>query len=174
MRASAVSIVRTSRFLDAPGQGRTILSPARLSRRTAWLSLVLLTGCGGSTDNLPRQAVSGTVTLDGKPLERGTISFQPDSGLPTAAAVAITAGSYSMARAQGLVPGAYKVLISSTPPAQVTIDPATGMPPPPGKPTPPPKELLAAKYNASSTLSAEVKEGTANRFDFALEGAAKK
>jgi hypothetical protein len=133
-----------------------------------------LAGCGGSGDNLPRQPVSGAVTLDGKSLERGTISFQPDSGLPTAAAVAISAGQYSIARTEGLVPGLYRVLISSTPQTAVTIDPATGMPPPPGKPTPPPKELLPAKYNASSTLSADVKEGAANRFDFALETAQKK
>jgi hypothetical protein len=143
-------------------------------RSTVWLVSVVLAGCGSPGDNLPREPVSGTVTLDGKPLERGTISFQPDSALPTAAAVPITAGSYSMARAEGLVPGTYRVLISSTPPAVVTIDPTTGMPPPPGKPTPPPKELLPAKYNASSTLSAEVKAGAANRFDFALETAEKK
>jgi hypothetical protein len=144
------------------------------ARTTVWLASLVLAGCGSAGDNLPRQPVSGKVTLDGKPLERGTISFQPDSGLPTAAAVAITAGQYSMARAQGLVPGAYRVLISSTPQSPVTIDPATGMPPPPGQPTPPPKELLPAKYNASSTLSAEVKEGATNRFDFALDTAAKK
>jgi hypothetical protein len=150
------------------------VSAAVRARSTVWLVAVVFAGCSSAGDNLPRQAVSGRVTLDGKPLERGTISFQPESGLPTAAAVGITAGSYSMARAQGLVPGTYRVLISSTPPAAVTIDPTTGMPPPPGKPTPPPKELLPAKYNASSTLSAEVKEAAANRFDFALETVEKK
>src|SRR5262249_50316267 len=108
------------------------------------------------------------------PLERGTISFQPVSELPTAGAVAINGGQYALARAQGLVPGAYRVLISSTPPTSLAIDPATGTPPLPGKPTPPPKELLPAQYNASTTLSAEVKEGTSNTFDFALESAPKK
>jgi hypothetical protein len=135
--------------------------------------LLLLAGCG-SSDNLPREPVSGTVTLDGKPLERGTISFQPESGLPTAAAVTISAGQYSMTRAQGLVPGAYRVLISSTPPGGgIANNPATGRPPPPGQPTPPPKELLQAKYNEKSILTAEVKGGAENRFDFELDSAKK-
>ena len=145
-------------------------SPARLAGNLTWLVLWLVAGCGGPVDNLPRQAVSGTVTLDGKPLERGTLSFQPESGLPTAAAVPIAGGQYSIPRAEGLVPGSYRVLISSTPQAA----PTASRPPPPGQATPPPKELLPEKYNASTTLSAQVKEGSANTFDFALESAAKK
>jgi hypothetical protein len=137
-------------------------------------AVVVVSGCGGSGDNLPRQPVSGTVTLDGKPLDQGTISFQPVSELPTAAAIVFSDGRYSIARAQGLVPGAYRVLISSTPPTTLAIDPATGMPPPPGKPTPPPKERLPEKYNASTTLTAEVKEGASNQFDFSLESTSKK
>jgi hypothetical protein len=141
---------------------------------TVWLVCLLLAGCG-SGDNLPREPVSGTVTLDGKPLERGTISFQPESGLPTAAAVAISGGQYAMTRAQGLVPGAYRVMISSTPQGGgVASDPKTGRPPPPGMPTPPPKELLQAKYNEKSILTAEVKASATNRFDFELDSPLKK
>ena len=40
-------------------------------------SLFALLGCGGAEDDLPRQAISGTVTLDGKPLEAGSITFDP-------------------------------------------------------------------------------------------------
>jgi hypothetical protein len=138
------------------------------------LLALTLAGCGDPGDNLPRQPVSGNVTLDGKPVERGTISFQPTSELPTAAAVAINGGQYSIARAQGLVPGTYQVKISSTPqPAPEAVS-ADGSPPPPGKPTPPPKDLIPAKYNSSSTLSSEVKEGASNTFDFSLESAPKK
>jgi hypothetical protein len=145
--------------------------------RLSWLGLwlaVAVAGCGGSGDNLPRQPVSGTVTLDGKPLERGTISFQPVSELPTAAAVAFSDGRYAIARAEGLVPGPYRVLISSTPLTTLPVDPATGLPPPPGKPTPPPKERLPEKYNAATILTAEVKEGASNQFDFSLESTSKK
>jgi hypothetical protein len=135
---------------------------------------ITLGGCGKSGDELPRQPVSGSVTLDGKPLERGTISFQPSTGLPTAAGVPISGGSYSISRDEGLVPGSYKVAISSTPeggPAK--IDPATGTPPPPGQPTPPPRELLPKQYNEATTLVAEVKEGN-NTFNYELKSAPKK
>ena len=135
---------------------------------------LVLSGCGGPGDELPRQPVSGTVTLDGKPLERGTIAFQPASGLPTAAAVPIIGGSYSIARDHGLVAGPYKVSISSSPATASPIDPATGTPPPPGKPIPPPKELLPERYNASTTLTAEVTEQGSNTFDFPLTSAPKK
>ena len=46
----------------------------------AWLAMaaVMTTGCGGgSTDGLPRQAVSGEVKLDGQPLADGMITFIP-------------------------------------------------------------------------------------------------
>jgi hypothetical protein len=146
------------------------LSLERLPRSLGWLVLWLAAGCGGPVDNLPRQAVSGTVTLDGKPLDRGTLSFQPVSQLPTAAAVSVSGGQYSIAQAEGLVPGSYRVLISSTPQTASTAS----RPPPPGQATPPPKEMLPEKYNVSSSLTAEVKEGTPNRFDFPLESAPKK
>src|SRR4051794_10320669 len=46
-------------------------------------SLLGLGGCGG-TDGLPRQAVSGTVTVDGKPLKAGLITFMPSGpDIPT-------------------------------------------------------------------------------------------
>lgn len=133
-----------------------------------------LGGCSKPQDELPRQPVSGSVTLDGKPLERGTISFQPATGLPTAAGVPISGGGYSISRDEGLVPGAYKVLISSTPEgAAPKNDSTTGPPPLPGQPTPPPKELLPTRYNEKTTLVAEVKEGN-NTFNFELESAPKK
>src|SRR5207248_8916889 len=36
-------------------------------------------GCSGSGDDLPREAVSGTVKLDGQPLAGGVIRFTPGS-----------------------------------------------------------------------------------------------
>ena len=170
MSVPPVSKVLTTCAPDAhPFTGRDSF-PAWLAANLAWLVLWFVAGCSGSADNLPRQAVSGSVTLDGKPLERGTIAFQPDSALPTAAAVPIAGGQYSMPRSEGLVPGAYRVLVTSTP----LTAPTASRPPPPGQATPPPKELLPEKYNASTTLSAEVKERSPNTFDFALESAPKK
>jgi hypothetical protein len=128
-----------------------------------------LSGCGGARDNLPRQTVSGTVTLDDKPLEQGTITFTPAAEGATPSMVSISGGKYYIGRAEGLVPGNYKVKISSTPITPPVIDPVTGTPPPPGAHPPTPKELLQPKYNSTTALTAEVKEGASNTFDFPLE-----
>src|SRR5262249_54495418 len=78
--------------------------------------LVLLTsvaGCGGG-DNLPRQEVNGSVTIDGKPLVRGLITFVPTSAeVSTQGGGPVLEGKFSIPRMQGLVPGKYKVVISS-------------------------------------------------------------
>ena len=71
----------------------SLCGPALLAMFIATLAV----GCGG--DNLI--AISGTVTFDGEPVERGTISFLPVDGLgPTAAAI-ITNGEYHTEVAPG-------------------------------------------------------------------------
>src|SRR5689334_14633291 len=61
------------------------------------------TGCDGPGDGLPRQAVSGSVTLKGQPLPQGTIQFLPATDKqPTAGAVEIKDGKYSLPKEQGL------------------------------------------------------------------------
>lgn len=121
-------------------------------------------GCNGPTDDLPRQAVSGTVNLDGQPLKEGMIQFQPtDPGNATAGGAGIADGSYSVPKADGLAPGKYSVTISSTP---APTAPA-GLP---GDPVPPPKEKIPPQYNAKTTLSATVtKEGPNDKIDFDLK-----
>ena len=49
-------------------------------RRSFLLATLVLGGCSGETDDLPRQTVYGQVTLNGQPLSSGTIQFQPGSG----------------------------------------------------------------------------------------------
>src|SRR3954453_17607629 len=71
-------------------------------------------GCGGEADSLPRQAVSGTVTMKGAPLPAGMIQFQPTAPhRVTGGGGGIPDGAYSIAKAQGLVPGTYRVSITS-------------------------------------------------------------
>ena len=55
---------------------------------------LLICGCGGAGG---RQSIEGTVTLDGKPLEKGQITFVPQSGTqgPTAGAE-IIAGRFAI------------------------------------------------------------------------------
>jgi len=124
-----------------------------------------LTGCGGATDNLPRQAVSGEVTLDGKPLPSGSIQFVPESATTaTEAGAAIQDGRYAIARDQGPVPGKYVVRIYGS--SGQIVQPEDGIP---GSVHPMPKELIPLKYNTKTTLSAEVKPEAPNAFDFKLD-----
>jgi len=143
-------------------------SPRWLSRSVLVLSLSFLSsGCGGG-DELPREAVSGTVDLDGKPLEKGTIRFTPAAQSNAVSAVEggamIESGKFSIPRDRGLVPGNYQVAVFGGGPGasgKSQKGTATGGP----SPT---KESIPAKYNAQSKLQAEVKKGGPNDFTFNL------
>ena len=78
------------------------------------LFCLALTGCGGEK----LQGFSGTVTLDGQPLEKGSISFTPDaskgntSGTSTIAP--IKNGRYELPADQGISGGWYEVRVEAT------------------------------------------------------------
>lgn len=134
---------------------------------------VAATGCSSESDGLAREAISGTVTFDGQPLERGSITFLPEGQLPTQGGAPIMDGKYSIAQNEGLVAGKYHVAITAPlgegEKSKDTVSNAPGMPPKP------PKDLIPAQYNTKSTLVADVEAGKANTFDFNLEkGTAKK
>ena len=83
-------------------------------------------------------------------------------------------GRFSIDREHGLVPGTYRVTINAASsqtavPQGPPVEP--GKPPEPGRPTRTarPKELVPTKYNAESTLKAEVKKGGPNDFKFDLQ-----
>ena len=132
--------------------------------RPVLLALAVSGGCAETTDELPREAISGTVTLDGHPLEKGMIQFVPAAGRgETQAGAAIERGSYSIPRGEGPVPGRYTVVITAS---------GDGAPAPagaPGKEVSIPKEIVPAKYNTKSTLDFEVKKGEDNRANFELK-----
>jgi hypothetical protein len=131
---------------------------------------LVLTGCSGGGDDLPREPVSGTVTLGGQPLADGVIQFNPVGGAtsvgnPVSGGAQIKGGQFSIPRDTGLVPGNYNVAIYSaekrdrTKPAQVGG----------GKVTELAKELIPAKYNSQTELKAEIKKGVPSNFTFSLE-----
>ncbi len=128
--------------------------------RLATFSLILaLVGCGGGggtvSDNLPRTAVSGTVTLDGQPLAQGNILFDPAERGPgtTLATGEIKDGKFSIEQPLGPVPGKYKVLISSVPPVTIAAGEDPGTQP---KMDP---EKVPAQYNSKTTLTQDVAAG---------------
>jgi hypothetical protein len=124
-----------------------------------------LSGCEGRTDDLPREAVSGSVKLDGQPLAKGIIQFAPTSDkVTTTARGEIIDGNYSISRAEGLVPGTYKVAIS----AFDNVEGAKALHGAPGKVGPPPKNIVPKQYNTASKLTAEIKGGQDNTFPFEI------
>lgn len=125
--------------------------------------LAFVAGCGGSGG---REKVSGTVTFQGKPLDAGNITFLAVSeSSPTSTGAMITDGKYEIPRDKGLVPGKYKVAISS--PDGKTPDPSSdAMPGPSGNFAS--KDRIPAEFNLESKLEAEVKKGGTNTFDFKI------
>ena len=76
-----------------------------------WLALTALVGCEKS--ELVRISISGTVTLDNKPVENASIIFTPlGSGL--AAAGTIRNGQFSIGKESGPTAGQFHVRINPT------------------------------------------------------------
>lgn len=94
------------------------------------VGLVGAAGCGGGADGFSGQrgTVSGSVTLDGKPLQQGcSVLFMSASGTYVGTGVVNDAGSYTIAYRvpAGLPIGEYRIQIS--PPAEAAsapVDPA--------------------------------------------------
>jgi hypothetical protein len=119
----------------------------------AW-SCLATQGCG---DGGPKTyAVSGTVSLDGRPLPEGDIYFYPLDPNISADAGKINAGQFAFRTKAGK--------------KRVEIRASRVIP---GKQTPmggPVRaEFLPPRYNSQTTLTAEVLAKDANRFEFRLE-----
>ena len=133
----------------------------RLLTVAALLSL-FLNGCSQESDG--RQAISGTVNVDGTPVKAGSISFQPAEGQATASGAVITSGKYSLAKEDGLLPGTYRVAISA--PMAGTVDAAA--PALPGEAPPLAKDLIPPEWNNASRHTIEVKKTGAQTFPFEI------
>lgn len=129
----------------------------RLPRTAAALgglaAVVWLAGCGGND----QVAVRGSVSLDGKPVANGMIHFNPADTKARNAGALVKNGAYEIPAERGPVPGAYSV--------------AVYWPEPTGKKIPNPdpygeqkwiddaRELMPAKFNTQTTLSADFRGG---------------
>jgi len=126
-------------------------------RTLGWLLLVALLGCGSSDGRL---AVDGSITLDGKPLSGGVVSFRPvQADKATTAGSGIEEGRYRIPADAGLLPGEYKVVIQAfEETGRMVNDVQFGQTP----------ETVPVKFNEAETLRATVTADGPNRFDFAL------
>lgn len=111
-----------------------------------------LFSCGAGGSGVPREKVSGKVTLNGEALDNAIIIYESASG-DSSHGVTDAEGHYEMKSKQdepGVPVGSYVVRIIKT------EGEVAG------------QELIPAKYNASSELKADVKTGD-NQFDFEIQ-----
>jgi hypothetical protein len=128
-------------------------------------------GCGSARSEGPqRVAVSGTVTLDGQPLENGVIRFipHPDVKGPKAS-MSVTAGRFEIPETAGPVAGRHRIEIESDDHGGIAPDDEAAL-----------KEMAAGKrklakpvkipaiYNIRSTLERTVQSDSPNEFEFPL------
>ena len=120
--------------------------------------IVGLTGCGQDTGPALGN-VTGTVTLDGKPLPEASVTFYPaDDGRPSQGTTDEN-GKYTL-RFTGTKEGAMV--------GQHSVQVEVGVPMGESDTPPAPKgPQLPAKYNKNTELTAEVKRGS-NTIDFDL------
>jgi len=117
------------------------------------MGVLAVAGCGRG-NRPPLGRVHGRVTMDGKPLPRAGIGFQPKAKGREAYAVTDANGEYDLnylPNVQGAGVGENSVRITT----QKTNDPRT--------------ETIPAKYNRQTTLRFEVEPGKDNVANFDLE-----
>jgi hypothetical protein len=134
-------------------------------------SATLLTGCSSGPK---RYKVTGNVKYKGTPITAGTITFLDEKG-GVAGGAPIKDGAFEIEQKAGLLPGKYKVSISYPDPKRAPRAPEPGELPGEGDPaggadmSREVKDLLPAKYNRQTELTAEVKEDGSNDFPFDLK-----
>jgi len=146
---------------------------------------LLVCGCsGGGADQVPVYPVSGKVTLGGGPVAKATVVFSPVDGQPVATGMTDTQGEFKLTTYDsfdGAAEGNYEILISKS------AAPTAGAGGPPSHdPTGANTQNSAPSHSAGGAaesagaiidpkwskhgngLSAEVKKGEDNVFEFTL------
>ena len=154
-------------------------------RRCSWIVVSVLCvmsclGCGAPAG--PEYvAVGGTVSIDGKAVEKGVISFVSEDGKRTAAGQ-IVAGAYEIPEQDGPSPGQQKVSINAfrktgerkKSSKMAMFDDKGTYIKPPGESTTSEgmvetrEQFLPAKFNSMTTLTAKLKSGRNGGVDFEL------
>jgi hypothetical protein len=123
------------------------------------LTCALMMSCEPTPPKLTLVAVKGTVTLDGKPLETGTIVFTKDGEIPRE--VKIAAGKFDGQAVVGnnhIQFASYRAVGKAAASAGPGADDGTSM-----------ENLLPSRYNQESKEFRDVKSGDANDFKFELQ-----
>ena len=135
--------------------------------RITWVllgTLIAGTICGCGRGG-PGAQISGTVTLDGKPIPSGTIAFIPTVGIGGKSTTGkITGGKYETTQEQEVV-GKHRVEIRGIRPIGGTLP---AVPPPPFGAAGPAEQYVPECYNRASVLTFDIEPGT-NTANFALK-----
>ena len=124
----------------------------------AVVAICLVAGCGDG-----RVAVSGAVTIAGKPVSEGTIAFEPADGNGPSAGGVIRDGRYSIEKSRGVLPGAKAV--------RVTVAEKTGRQVPAGPPSPPGTMVDEVEVVVLPPQPAEIVAGKPNEISLHMERA---
>jgi hypothetical protein len=150
-----------------------VFNPAR--RLLLGITLLALSGCGPKDDPLHR-TVTGTVTLNGKPLSGAMLRFIPVEGTEGTGGQARTGpdGTYRLLDGRGnpgAAPGNYKVTVSKRLMPNGSDVPPDDNTPPMNSPA---RESLPAKYSDAghTELQATVPDA-GGTIDFSLKTASK-
>jgi len=131
----------------------------------------MLCGCGaGNAPAAGRYPVTGTVTLDGVPLDTGLIQFFPIGAAEVniIGGALIKDGHYTLPPQSLLAPGKYFVRITSVPPApELPQDPAAAMEA--AATAKSPVDRIPGKYNIETGLTCEVTKQPENTANFDLK-----
>ena len=135
------------------------------------VSMFFQPGCGGVSDQPELGQVTGTITLDGKPLSGVAVVFQPESGRP-ARGMTDAEGKYELTyirQTKGTKVGPNRVEIAPSEDGEIEesadSDEENKSAPARSKSG---KPAIPARYNVQSELKVDVKPGE-NTFDFKLE-----
>ncbi len=152
----------------------------RVSLALALICAGMICGCGQQGPDRPATfATTGTVTLDGAPVEGAAVTFVPNGKGTPAVATTDASGRYalkSFGTEEGAVPGQYMITVTKGQYTEAAAAGGGGEEPPPGydpnSGTSEGTNTLPKKYESpqSSGLTAAVTEDPSkNTFDLALE-----
>ncbi|WLD12567.1 carboxypeptidase-like regulatory domain-containing protein [Planctellipticum variicoloris] len=151
-------------------------------RRLAVIVLLCAAGCGGGGDNTPRYPASGTVLLEGAPVDGAVVAFSREDGNATAVAMTDEMGQFQLnvpPGKRGVPAGKYRISVRKSSVAPTYKEPTTfeemekehkaGVKP---GPPPAPKLGVPARYGdpATSLLTEEVTPTGKNEFTIQLKG----
>jgi hypothetical protein len=126
------------------------------------VGLVSVAGCGSAKT----AAVSGSVVLNGTPVEEGAIQFIPvDGNTGASSGVEIRNGRYHIPAARGAAVGKNRVELRTFRKTGRTVQDPTGLP---GVKTEERVQAFPPEYSDQSTVVRDVKPGS-NTFDFDVQ-----